>query len=396
MNQTETAEAFRDRARAWLEQNAEPRPTTASDAVEVHVYLNVDLDTERENIARAVEWHQKKLEAGFAAIDWAVEDGGQGLPNSFVQAFRTEEKHFATPDLHETFIVTTGMIAPSLRDFASSALKEDLLEPMLTGSEMCAQLLSEPNAGSDLASLSTRAVRHDDEWEVNGQKVWSSGAMIAKWGFLLARSDPDAPKHRGLTAFMVPLDTPGIEVRPLKQMTGGSSFNEVFLTDVLIPDSLRVGDEGQGWRIIMAQLSYERSGTESWTAGGSYRQVRDLALGLGRESEPLVRQQLARLYIGDRLIQWNAQRASASGNEGPPGADANIGKLLYGLQMDLVTAAVSHLLGPALVVEANEHHVWAEHVTGTPAYHIAGGTNEVQRNILGERFLGLPGEPQPN
>lgn len=391
---TEDLDTFRRRARAWLDDNATRRQAGGDEPVGVSVYLNVDLEAERANIAAAVAWHQRKLAAGFAALDWPVQHGGQGLSSSHEQAFRDEEKRYETPDQHEAFIVTTGMVAPTLRDFARPELQEQLLAAVLSGSTMCVQLLSEPNAGSDLASLATRAVRHDDEWAVTGQKVWSSGAQIAEWGFLLARSDPDAPKHRGLTAFMIPLSTPGVEVRPLRQMTGGSSFNEVFLDEALIPDTLRVGDEGQGWRIIMAMLGYERSGTENWTAGGSYAQVRDLATELQRTDDAGVRQQLAGLFIGDRLIQWNAQRAAANGNDGPPGADANMGKLLYGLQMDRVTEAVSSLLGAALVADANDHWVWAEHVTGTPGYHIAGGTNEIQRNVLGERFLGLPGEPK--
>lgn len=391
---TETLDEFRARARRWLAENAQPRQVNHAETVDVSVYLNVDLEAEQENIAAAVAWHQRKLEAGFAAIDWPVEHGGQGLPGPYEQAFRNEEKAYETPDQHEAFIVTTGMVAPTLRDFASPELQAQLLSSVLTGSTMCVQLLSEPNAGSDLASLATRAERHDDEWLINGQKVWSSGAQIAEWGFLLTRSNPDVPKHRGLTAFMIPLATPGVEVRPLKQMTGGSSFNEVFFTDALIPDALRVGDEGQGWRIIMAMLGYERSGTENWTAGGSYAQVRDLATGLDRTGEPLVRQDLADLFIGDRLVQWNAQRAAANHVEGPPGADANMGKLLYGRQMDRVTGAVSHLLGPSLLAGANDDFVWAEHVVGTPGYHIAGGTNEIQLNVLGERFLGLPGEPK--
>ena len=396
MKHTEDIVSFRARARAWLADNATPRRAApAREGVDVSVYLNVDEQTERANVAAAVAWHQRKLVAGFAAIDWPIEHGGQGLPSSYVQAFRSEEARFDTPGLHESFIVTTGMVAPTLRDFGREKLQERLLQKFLTGSEICCQLLSEPNAGSDLASLAARAVRDGDEWVVNGQKVWSSGAQIAEWGFLLARTDPSVRKHRGLTAFMLPLSTPGVELRRIRQMTGGSSFNEAFLTDVVIPDSLRVGGEGEGWRIIMAMLGYERSGTENWTAGGSYAQVRDLAQELDRTASPAVRQHLARLFTGDRLIQWNAQRAAATSAEGVPGADANMGKLLYVQQMDRVTAAVSHLLGPALAAEADVHYLWAEHVTGTPGYHIAGGTDEIQRNILGERHLGLPSEPAP-
>jgi alkylation response protein AidB-like acyl-CoA dehydrogenase len=392
---TESVDEFRLRARTWLEQNA---PLQNLDEVEedldVAVYLNVDPQVESENIATAVEWHQKKLASGFGALNYAIEHGGQGLTTAYVQAFRDEEEKFETPDLHEAFIVTTGMVAPTLRDFASTELCDQLLQTMLSGTDICCQMLSEPNAGSDLASLATRAVRHDDEWVIDGQKVWTSGGHVSKWGFLLARSNPDVPKHRGLTAFMIPLDTPGVELRPITQMTGGTAFNETFLTEVHIPDSLRVGDEGEGWRIIMSMLSYERSGTENWTAGGSYAQVRALAAELGGSDDPIVRQHLAGLYIGDRLIQWNAQMAAANHDGGPPGADANLGKLMYGRQMDRVTGAVSHILGARLTADADENYRWASHVVGTPGYHIAGGTDQIQLNILGERFLGLPTEPK--
>jgi alkylation response protein AidB-like acyl-CoA dehydrogenase len=160
---TEDLATFRDRARAWLDDNATPRGAGGDDTVGVSVYLNVDLDAERETIAAAVAWHQQKLAAGFAAIDWSVEHGGQGLSSSHEQAFRDEEKRYETPDQHEAFIVTTGMVAPTLRDFARPELQKRLLPTVLSGATMCAQLLSEPNAGSDLASLATRAVRHDDE-----------------------------------------------------------------------------------------------------------------------------------------------------------------------------------------------------------------------------------------
>jgi alkylation response protein AidB-like acyl-CoA dehydrogenase len=394
VNAAEDVGQYRERTRAWLADNAAPRLSAAAEKDnDVAIFSSVDDQSERENIAAAVSWHQRKFEAGFAAIDWPVKFGGQGLPSSFLQAFLEEEAGFQTPDQPEPFIVTTGMIAPTLRDFASDQLNAQLIEQLLTGSIMCAQLLSEPNAGSDLASLATRAVRHDDEWVVNGQKVWSSGVRIAEWAFLLARSDTDVSQHRGLTAFMLPVATPGLEIRPIRQMTGGASFNEVFLTDVLIPDSMRVGEECQGWTIIMAMLGYERSGTENWTAGGSFAQVRDLAIELGATTSPTIRQQLAQLYIGDRLIQWNAQRAAANSPDGAPGADANIGKLLYGRQMDRVTAAASSLLGPALIADAGDNYRWAGHVIGAPGYHIAGGTDQIQLNVLGERYLGLPREP---
>ena len=396
MTPEETTDQYRNRAYQWLSENLTLLEEELNDDDGgVAAFLNVDLETERKLLNETVVWHQQKLAAGFAAIDWPLEYGGQGLPSSYTQIFQEEEAKFVTPDVHEAFIVTTGMVAPTIRDFGSELLRRKVLKGILDGSDTCVQLLSEPDAGSDLASVATRAVRDGKEWIVNGQKVWSSAAHFSKWGFLLARSNPEVSKHKGLTIFLVPLDAEGIEIRPLKQMTGGSVFNEVFLTDAVIPDYFRIGEEGQGWNIVMATLSHERSGTENWTAGGSYAQVCDLAFKTSCNNSALVRQKLAQLYIGDRLIQWNAQRAAALHKGGPPGADANIGKLLYGMQMDRVTDSVSHILGLGLVAEANEDFRWGEHVTGTPAYHIAGGTDEIQRNILGSRYLGLPNEPHP-
>jgi alkylation response protein AidB-like acyl-CoA dehydrogenase len=264
---------------------------------------------------------------------------------------------------------------------------------------LCCQLFSEPGAGSDLAGLGTSAVRDGDEWVVNGQKVWSSGARFSRWGELICRTDSTVPKHAGLTAFLLPLDTPGIEVRPIRQMSGGSSFNEVFLTDVRVPDSLRLGAAGDGWNVALTTLAFERSrsGAGSSEPGGSWGRVRALATWAGVTGDPVVRQQLAALYSLDVIRALNAERVAAESTPGaPPGPLHSTSKLQWTQWMNTVSDVVSGILGPRLLADTGEWgtYAWAKHVLGAPGYRIAGGSDEIQRNIIGERVLGLPAEPR--
>jgi alkylation response protein AidB-like acyl-CoA dehydrogenase len=236
---------------------------------------------------------------------------------------------------------------------------------------------------------------------VNGQKVWSSGAAYAEFGELICRTDPSVPKHRGMTAFIVPMDAPGIAVRPIRQMSGGASFNEVFLTDVRIPDRLRLGAEGEGWKVALTTLGFERSaaasGGGSGRVGGSLRQVLELARHLERGADPVLRQRLARLYIDYRLLGLNAARASAAARAGrPPGPESSIGKLARTTAKARMSDVVTTVLGPRLTADSGEWgtYAWAEHVLGAPGYRIAGGSDEIQRNIIAERVLGLPTDPK--
>jgi alkylation response protein AidB-like acyl-CoA dehydrogenase len=225
---------------------------------------------------------------------------------------------------------------------------------------------------------------------LDGQKVWSSGAQFSQWGEAICRTDPSVPKHAGQTAFLVPLDAPGVDVRPIRQITGGSSFNEVFLTGVRIPDSLRLGDVGAGWKVALTTLGFERatSGSHS-TVGGTWPQVLALARSMGRAGDPVVRQRLAHLYSVDRARTWARARVSS----GPAGS---IGKLAWTEWMREVSDVVSLLLGARLTADTGEGATfgWTKHVLGAPGYRIAGGSDEVQRNIIGERVLGLPAEPR--
>jgi alkylation response protein AidB-like acyl-CoA dehydrogenase len=352
--------------------------STEDDApFDVSVFHDLSHDDEAALIARRMAWQQSKHEAGYT-----------GLPPELRDAFEEEEAAFVTPDGHEVCSVTVNLVVPTIRAFGTEEQQRRFIPPFLGGNELCCQLFSEPGAGSDLAGVATRAVRDGDEWVLDGQKVWSSGAQFAQWGEAICRTDPSVPKHAGQTAFMVPLDAPGVDVRPIRQMTGGSSFNEVFLTGVRIPDSLRLGDVGVGWKVALTTLGFERatSGSHS-TVGGTWPQVLALARSVGLAGDPVVRQRLARLYSVDRVRTW------ARAGSGPAGS---VGKLAWTEWMREVSDVVSLLLGARLTADTGEWATfgWTKHVLGAPGYRIAGGSDEVQRNIIGERVLGLPGEPR--
>jgi alkylation response protein AidB-like acyl-CoA dehydrogenase len=231
----------------------------------VSVFHSLDFDAERALLERLKAWTRAKAEHGYHAITWPVEVGGLGLDRSYARAYSRLEAQFQTPTAHETHSVTTKLVAPTVDIYGTPEQKSTLVGCFLAARELCCQLFSEPGAGSDLAALACRAERDGDEWVINGQKVWSSGAQFSEWGELIARHDPDVPKHKGMTAFIVPLDLPGIEVRPIKQMSGGSSFNEVFFTDVRIPDAMRLGPVGDGWKVALTTLGFERDHSD---AGG--------------------------------------------------------------------------------------------------------------------------------
>jgi acyl-CoA dehydrogenase len=278
----------------------------------------------------------------------------------------------------------------------SDDLKRRFLGPIYRGEVMCSQLLSEPEAGSDLAGLKTRAVRDGDEWIVNGQKVWSSYAHRSQIGQLMARTDPDVPKHQGLTMFLLPLDTPGVEIRPLRQMNGQAEFNEIFLTDVRVPDANRVGEPGSGWRAVLTTLMSERAsvGANKAQAVNPVTMLIELARHLGRTTDPIVRQELVEVWITDFVNGKVNQRATderdKSGAE--RGAEGSILKLLGSRQSNRIGDIAGRLLGPAFTADTGEWgtYSWALQRLSAPSSRIAGGTDEVQHNILGERVLGLP------
>jgi alkylation response protein AidB-like acyl-CoA dehydrogenase len=399
---------WRQEARRWLEDNAEPRKAPTPGELEwgvgefsVAVFHNHAESEQREMLEAAAAWQQKKCDAGYGNITWPENYGGAGLSRAHERAFLAEEAAFETPEADELFAVTVTLIGPTIARHGSEFLKERFVRSLLRTEEYACQLFSEPSAGSDLASLGTKAERDGDEWVLNGQKVWTSGARFAHWGELIARTDPSVPKHAGMTAFMVPLDAPGVEIRPIRQMSGGASFNEVFFSDVRIPDGYRLGEIGEGWKVALTTLGFERGGSSGGSGGGkvggSWTQVLALARHLERTDDPVIRQQLAELFTSFRLLRWNAQRTTAALRAGQtPGPEGSIGKLAWTANMTRTSGVVTSLLGPKLIADSGEWgtYEWGEHVLGAPGYRIAGGSDEIQRNIIGERVLGLAAEPR--
>ncbi len=397
---------FTSQARAWFENNATPRVAIDATAdgrggsFNVSVFSDMSFEEEQAHILGIADWIQRKSTRGYHAVDWATKHGGLGLSRAHARALGRVEREFETPGRHELTSVTVGLIAPTIHVFGSDELKQRFIAPLLRAEILCCQLFSEPGAGSDLAGLSCRAERDGDEWVINGQKVWSSGAQFSQWGELIARTDPTVAKHKGLTAFMLPLDAPGVDVRPIKQMSGGSSFCEVFFDDVRIPDNLRLGEVGDGWNVATTTLSFERDHSESGAGGsalgGSFRQLLASAHQMGVSDDPVTRDKLVKVYIHSRIESFTNRRAADQARSGTPGPEGSLGKLLWTEGMNLVSNVVGDIIGAHLTADTGEWgtFAWKDHLLGAPGYRIAGGSDEVQRNILGERVLGLPREPR--
>ena len=398
-------ERFREEALAFLEANAERRQTSrgfewgkGSDRVGL-----LDEKTEEQElaeVAEAKEWKAKEFDAGFAWITGPSAYGGRELPKTHERAYQTLKAQFATPN-ETPFGIGLGMVAPTILAHAQDHIKERYLPKMYRADIVGCQLFSEPQAGSDLAGVQTRAERDGDEWIVNGQKVWTSGAHYSDIGEIICRTDPDAPKHKGLTGFVVDMHAPGVEVRPLRQMTGGASFNEVFFTDVRIPDDHRLGDVNQGWTVALTTLMNERAsiGAGSGVGGGGLTRILHLARWLERGEEPLARQALADLYIHMTVARYNNQRAMDKIKAGQaPGPEMSTAKLSLTRNYQRMAEVVSLLLGPRLAADTGEWGTYAfgELVLGVPGMRVAGGTDEIMKNIIGERVLGLPKEPSLN
>ncbi len=292
------------------------------------------------------------------------------------------------------------MVAPTILAHAIDEVRERYLRHLYRGDIVGCQLFSEPSAGSDLAGIQSRAVRDGDEWVVTGQKVWTSGAQFSDIGEVITRTSPDKPKHRGLTMFVVDMHAPGVEVRPLRQMTGGASFNEVFFDEVRIPDSHRLGDVDGGWTVALTTLMNERAAIGGGGAGVGEMGIERFAAAarhFGADGDPIVRQALADVYTRLRVAGMTNQRAMAKIRAGQlPGPEMSIAKLALTSNMARIGDLLGGILGPSLVADTGEWgaYAWSEFVLGVPGMRIAGGTDEIMRNIVGERVLGLPKEPR--
>ena len=396
--------AWVDEASTWLDANASLRPPDTAAWGEgtdaIYVFRNLPADQERAHIDALRDWQRRKSDAGYGSIAWPEQFGGAGLTPAHAAAFARLEEAYDLPESHEAFTISTELVGPTILTCGTEQQQARYLRPLRRGDELWCQMFSEPGAGSDLASLSTSAVLDGDTWVINGQKVWTSGAQYADHGYIQTRTDPGAPKHAGMTAFLLPMDAPGVEVRPLRQMSGGSSFNEVFLTEVRVPDTDRIGPVGGGWRVALTTLGFERMAGAVGGGGGEADPVDRLimlAKHLGRSDDPIVRQRLASAWIAKKVHLLTTQRAKATAKaDGVPGPEGSIGKLTMTRQLLQVAETASALLGPRLTADTGEWgtYAWSEFVNGLPGYRIAGGTDEIQRNIIGEHSLGLPREPK--
>jgi alkylation response protein AidB-like acyl-CoA dehydrogenase len=398
-------EEYLETAAQWLRAHAEKRPPSGSlswgqGSDRVALFRDNTPEQERAEVDRLLDWQRTKFDAGYGAIGWPVEYGGAGLPKAYEYAFRTLEAGFAVPPIAEVVSISLEIEAPTILALGTEAQKQRWIKPLRRGDALCCQLFSEPGAGSDLGSIAMRAVRDGDDWVLDGQKVWTSGAHLAQLGYVICRTDKSAPRQQAFTAFLVPLDTPGVDIRPLRQMTGGSNFNEVFFDGVRIPDAARVGEVGTGWSAMMTTLGFERASAARGGGGSGPDIFGRLVLAAkhrDRLGDPLVRQALANLYARNRMRSWTARRASARARAtGVPGPEGSLSKLALTHALRDSGDVASMLIGPAMVADTGEWgtYAWSELVCGTPGLRLGGGTDEIQKNTIAERALGLPREPR--
>ncbi|WP_406121082.1 acyl-CoA dehydrogenase family protein [Streptomyces canus] len=358
-------------------------------------------EEEREFVQRAREWQRIRYENGFGWITGPVEYGGRGLTPVHDLLYDAVESEYDVADTGVLSVIGLGMIGPTILAHAQPHIRDRWLPAMYRGDAIACQLFSEPGAGSDLASVATRAVREGEEWVLNGQKVWTSVAQHSQIGLALTRTNPDAPKHRGITAFLVPMDTPGVEVRPLRQMTGGADFNEVFLTDVRIPDDHRLGEVDGGWTVALTTLMNERATVGSEGVGPvgaalSPDHLSALMRATWTWDDRALRARLAELLVDALATEHLNARALRKLRGGvAPGPEMSVSKLMYGQNLTRAAHFVSDVLGPRIIADTGQWgtYAWTELLLATPALRILGGTEEIMKNILAERVLGLPKEP---
>ncbi|MFZ5913070.1 MAG: acyl-CoA dehydrogenase family protein [Pseudomonadota bacterium] len=394
-NDTPEEAAFRAKVRAWLEANADRRIEGEASAS----ILSME-GADQEMIARAKAWQAKKAAEGYAAISWPKEYGGMGGTTMQNVIYAQEEAQFDVSS--NLFILGLGLAMPTLMVMGTPAQKERFIRPALYGEEIWCQLFSEPGAGSDLAGVRTRAEKQGDEWVVNGQKIWTTLGHIADWGILVARTDPSKPKHKGLSFFLLDMKTPGVTVKQIKQISGASSFNEVFFENVRIPDDMRVGNEGDGWRAALTVLMNERVVVGNLSAGNGVSDFLALArttqLGEGPAiRSAAVREKIADWYVQSEGLKYIHYRTLTAISKGvTPGAENAIAKAVgavYGQDLPHFAMELMDLGGivrdPGISPQdAGFQEGWIT----SPALRIGGGTDEILRNIIAEQVLGLPGD----
>jgi len=385
-NDTPEEARFREEASSWLAENA---PTD-------------DAFRALSPLEQAKVWQKRKYDAGWACIGWAPDFGGRGASAIEEVIWRQEESQYDLPA--NFFLIGQGMIGPTLMAWASDEDKARFLPQLASGEEVWCQLFSEPAGGSDLAALRTRAERDGDDWVINGQKIWTSGAHYSDYGVIVVRTDPTVPKHKGLSYFYIDMKAPGVEIKPIKQLTGDSDFNEVYFTDVRVSDSQRLGEIGQGWQVSLTTLMNERA-----AIGGSFGQMDvSLAMSVAAEVEIDGRPALEDAAVRARIADWYVQEAglkyigyrslTALSRGALPGPENSIGKLVGAPKMQAMSSYLMDLLGASGAIAdealAAKAGIIQRAYMGAPGLRIAGGTDEIMANIIAERVLGLPQEPR--
>ncbi|MEZ5382726.1 MAG: acyl-CoA dehydrogenase family protein [Microthrixaceae bacterium] len=394
-DETPEEQAMRAEARAFLDASATRR--MASDSSHLADHRPASIEADLANRRRAARWQLTKVEGGWGAPSWPVEQGGRGMRPHLAAIFAEEERHYEVPGRY--FQVGLEMVGPTLMAHGAPEQLDRFIGPLLRGEEMWCQLFSEPGAGSDLAGLATRAVRDGDEYVITGQKVWTTAAHLAEFGILLARTDPDVPKHRGISAFLVDMSAPGIEVRPLRQIDGAVHFNEVFFDEARVPADALVGGLNAGWSVALTMLNFERSAI----GGGGmieWPQLLHLAQTCGAAADPCGRQDLARLWTRTQLLRYLGYRVRTAITRGDPlGPESSVMKLAVSAFYEDVGNVVMQTQGAnGMLWEGSDpnHGVYTGVFLAQWAPRIGGGTDQVQRNIIGDRVLGLPPEPRPD
>jgi len=391
---------FTQRATKFLDANL-PRKEAARAFVwgegsdNMSMFEEKSREAEQEMVETAKAWRTKKFDAGFGWITGPTQFGGADLTAAHERAYAAVEANYKVPS-QSIFTIGLGMVAPTLLAHGTDAAKEKFLKAMWRADIVGCQLFSEPGAGSDLASLQTKAERDGDEWIITGQKVWTSGAHYSDLGEIICRTDASLPKHKGMTAFLVDMKAPGVEIRPLRQMTGGASFNEVFFNEVRVPDWYRLGAENEGWGVALTTLMNERAAIGTGSGGGEVSmmtRITAMVRHFGLQDDALVRDMLANLYINYRVASLTNKRATDKMKAGQtPGPEMSTSKMALVNNQKLLNDFLCHVLGAKLQADTGEWgtYAWNQLLLGAPGMRIAGGSDEVMRNIVGERVLGLP------
>jgi alkylation response protein AidB-like acyl-CoA dehydrogenase len=380
-------EGFRAELRAWLAEHPPPE---------------VELATTPEQARTLREWQRTLNEARWVGIHWPVEHGGRGASPAQVAIYNEELARANAPAVLGRAGIT--LVGPTLMAHGTEAQRRRWMPRILAGEDVWCQLFSEPDAGSDLASLSTRAEQHGDVYRVTGQKVWSSYARFANWAIALVRTDPGAPNHRGISMLAIPMTAPGVEIRPLRQITGKSEFNEVFLDDVEVPVEHRIGPEHEGWRVANTTLANERGTTFIWKEQVLHEVAMEVllrtAMARGVGADPVARQRLAQSRIELEIFRLHNRRTLARLARGEEvGPESSLVKLFWAEMSQRFFATALDVLGADGLLGANDERAvddgrWTLGFLASRANSIMGGTSEIQRTIIGERLLGLPREPR--